>query len=337
MDIAKIMEGFFTAILYPLMIILILYFIYDMLRHLVYRSGSNNSALRRVAAAWLPVISLIFLLLMESPHDRLALNAYLLSLKGFFKFIIGLVLGIQLYLLRKYFYRSASDLSAIIISLFLSSFGSLILYNIMRGYMPGILPSIFGMILSGSLVLMIFGLKESDKKKPAGVVLALIFLVNALIATGMILKPDWVMLKDIDKRIEILEKEFSMLTKEDKPTEREQAYINMIHESLLYPDIDTVKFKRAITQLKELKSTHKIPIQDLTAILQAAYPRGYEGAVNYSGEYRDVAVVIVNLLARLEAKQACDILYDIEALTHDQKDTILHEATRKAAKDICGH
>lgn len=337
MDFAKILEGIFTSILYPLAIVLILYFIYDMLRHLVYRSGSNNSALRRLVAAWLPVISLIFLLLMESSYDRLAINAYIISLKGFFKFFIGVLLGVEIYFLRKYFYRSASDLSAIIICLFLSSFGSFILYNIMRGYLPGILPIIFGMVLSGGLIVISFGLRESKKKQHRMLIVIAILAVNGLITAGMILKPEWVMMKDISKQIQALEKRFNMLTKEDEPTEREQAYIEMLQESLLYPDIDTTKFKSAIEQLKLLKATHKIPVSDLTAILEAAYPKGYEGAENFSPEYRDVAVIIVNLLARLEAGDACDILYDIEALTHGKKDKTLHDATRKAAKMICEH
>jgi hypothetical protein len=338
MDIGNILKWLFKYILYPAIIVCILYYIYDLIKHLVYRSGPGMSFMRRVAAAALPFISLVFLLLLESEQDSMTINAYLLSLKGFFKFLVGVLLGIQLVGLRKYLRKGAPDITAVPVLLFLSTVGSFILYAIIGGYLPGLRLTLFGMVLAGGIVIMFAGLIESEKTKMAATVVILVLLVNAAITTGLIVMPDCFLVHDISKQIEILELEIESLVKKDvKPTEREEAYIELLQESLVYPDIDEGKFNHAIEKLEALKATDKIPVDDLIQLLEAAYPRAFEGARHYAKQYRSISLTVIELLIRLEAEEACDLLYDLESESHKYDDKVLHEAIRKAAKDICGH
>ncbi len=340
MTIVSVLKGIFTDLLYPGIIIFILWYLFTLVNGMIKSTGSLSSGIRRLAAALLPLIALVFVLILENDYTIIQVRTFLNSFQGLYQFVIGLILGFQLVQTRKYFINVCVDIQVVPCILFTATFSSFLLYAIMRGAVGSIQALLFGMVVAGIIIVIFTGLKESPNKHSPMLVLIIFLVLDAGVVAGSMLKPEWVLREKTSREISKVRASLVELEKSNQLNHKEKVYIELLESSLTHKDIDNdnkidvdidlEKFKRAMKQLEKMGSHHKIPTEIILDLLEASYPEACAG----NEKYKEIAISIIHYVTKMKVLEACELLANMHALGGDK------EVARKvqvASVELCGY
>jgi len=156
----KIREGLtwiFTFIFYPATVIGLFIFIVIYLVQIVSGGKEAYGRFRRLTAALLPVIALIFVTMWTDEENSASFKNFFLSICGVGHFIGGALIGVVFVELGKFIERVDDEVASSLYALFLSTVGMFMLYTIMQGILGNLHSFLFGMILIGGLDIIFRG------------------------------------------------------------------------------------------------------------------------------------------------------------------------------------
>jgi hypothetical protein len=350
--IGNILKFIFTYFLYPCVVLGIFasigYWIYSIGRDAV----DVTRMIRRLAAAALPMIVLIFLIIAVDAEHSSNLGKFILSIKDFFRLFIGIVIGVDIIEAGRFFYKSDRETGISIYTIFLSSVLAFLLYMIMLGGLGSLRFSLFGMVLAGIVLVIFRGLPGSQDAKLSKVSIATILLLNLLVVLTPLFIAGWVF-KDREQLVSTSNIQESATPKHNlqepkAPTSpiqetakseiselnpKEKAYIDLLKSAVTSQNrVNYNDFMRAMKELKEMGSYKKIPIPLVIDALKRTYPNTDNDDDYYYTQDREIALEAISFFVKVKAKEACELLYQIQA-----RGGFLYEHTKKAAKEICGY
>jgi hypothetical protein len=320
----------FTYILYPCVLLGFFASICYLIYKIVKDAEDLNEMIRRIAAAALPIISLVFLIIAVDSKDSSNLKKFILSLNEFFKFLVGLVVGVDIVEAGRFFFKSQKEIWMSIYAIFLSSVLAFILYMLMLGGLGSLQFFLFGMVLAGIVLLVFHGLPGSKSPSFSKFSIALILILNLAVFAAPILISGWVF-KSIPVIVTppVIQKHEEV--KSPEINYREQSYIDLIKWAVGSDkyEVNFSGFMRGIKGLKAMGSYHKIPIPLVIDALRKTYPNTDN---EYPGRYREIAIEAISFLVDFKVKEACKLLSEIET-----KGGFLSEPARDAIRKICGY
>ncbi len=324
----------FTYVLYPGILLGLFVSISMLIYKIVMDAKDNYERIRRIAAAALPVISLVFLIIVGNSKDSANLKEFMQSLGNFFKFLLGFIIGVDIIEAGRYFLKSKEELWLSIYAIFLSSVLSFFLYMFMLGGLGSLQFLLFG-IVSAGIVLIIFrglpGIKEPGLSKSSMVFL---LILNLTFLTATIFLSDWVFKPEaVDSTPQAVTTRPSAVQKpikqESPPlNEKEKAYIKLLKTAI--ESENWSEFKRCVKELKAMGSYHKIPIPLIIDALRKVYH--YANESSYYSSHTEASIEAINFFRKMKAKEACALLSQIQA-----EGGYLYEHAKNATKEICGY
>lgn len=157
-QISEILRQLFTYVFYPAVVIGLFLYIIGVIVFLI-REAKDLDKVRRVTAAVLPVLLLIFIALATDKSSE-PLKQFILSLSPFVLLGIGAATGIALVELARFLVPSDLEIGPSIYALFTSSIGVFMLYSIMQDIMGSLHLFLFGMLIIGGLDIVFLGPPE---------------------------------------------------------------------------------------------------------------------------------------------------------------------------------
>ncbi|MCX6581638.1 MAG: hypothetical protein NT166_15800 [Candidatus Aminicenantes bacterium] len=279
--------------------------------------------IRRIAAAALPLIVLIFLIITVDAEDSSNLEKFILSIKGLFRFLIGIVIGADIIEAGRFFYKSDKETGISIYTIFLSSVLAFFLYMVMLGGLGSLQFSLFGMVLAGIVLIIFRGLPGSQDTDFSKVSIAIILLLNLMVGAIPLVKPDWAIASTppIPEAVRPKKSGLNLL---------EKAYIDLLTSAVKSNEnqVNSTDFLRGIKELKLMGSYHKIPVALFIDVLKKTYISANE----YNSPYREIAMEAINFFVEVKATEACQLLSKIQT-----EGGYLYEPTKNATKHICGY
>jgi hypothetical protein len=153
--ISEVLRWVFTYIFYPIVVIGIFIYVVGVIVFLV-NEARGLSAVRRMTAAVLPLLFLIFVVLSTDESSK-SVREFFLSINPIALLALGAVVGIAMVELGRRLLRSDTEIGPSVYALFLSSVGVFILYSIMQGILASLHFFLFGMLLVGGLDIVFKG------------------------------------------------------------------------------------------------------------------------------------------------------------------------------------
>jgi hypothetical protein len=152
-------RGIFTTILYPALVVVIFVTIFAVITMLITRSSTPAAKARRITAALLPVVVLIYrLVTVRGSHkiiDR-GMNGLILGL-------LGLALGLLFIELGRALVRSDSEAAIPFYILLLSSLGSFMTYFTIQGTLERVDSFLFPFVIAAGLDIVFRGTPSESK------------------------------------------------------------------------------------------------------------------------------------------------------------------------------
>jgi len=336
--VSNFLKDFFTNILYPGVLLGVFASISYLIYKIVKEAEDLNETIRRIAAAAIPIISLVFVIIAVDANDSSNLKKFILSINEFFKFLLGVVIGIDIVEAGRFLLQSQKEIWMSIYAIFLSTILAFLLYMLMLGGLGSLQFFLFGIVLIGIVLLVFHGLPGANPPFFSIFSIVLILVLNFLVFVTPVVVRGWVFQKKMNANS--LTPSPISITKKTKLSEvpqinyREQAYIDLLKSAVESNEysVNVREFMRGISELKEMGSYHKIPIPLIMEVLTKTYDNA-----NYSDEYdqngyRKLAIEAINFLVSMKATEACKLLSQIQ--THGG---YLYEPSKKATKEICGY
>lgn len=343
--VGNVLKLVFTYFFYPCVVLGIFasisYLIYSIIRDAIDVTGM----IRRIAAAALPMIVLIFLIITVDAEDSSNLKKFILSINDLFRFLIGIVIGVDIIEAGRFFYKSDKETGISIYTIFLSSVLAFLLYMVMLGGLGSLQFSLFGMVFAGIVLIIFRGLPGSQDTDLSKVSIAIILLLNLMVVAIPLVKPDWVFKKEVPTTgMQESVVPTTPIKKPEKPKMSElnlleKAYIDLLKSAVTTDYYDRVRvnyddFMRGIEKLRDMGSYHKIPVSLFIDVLKKTYRLANTNNSLYSDndQYRKIAMEAINFFVEVKATEACELLSKIQT-----EGGYLYEPTKKATKDICGY
>jgi len=155
-EIGNWLSDFFTTYLYPILIIVIMVYLFGLLVYLIVQGKGSSGYIRRSTGALLPIVMLIFAMAISSDSIKIIENT-LLSLPNILQLILGAVIGISLIEFGRHYLKTDIDGAVSLLALFVSCIFSFILWCVMGGVLKSLNYSLVGILLFGGLDIIFRG------------------------------------------------------------------------------------------------------------------------------------------------------------------------------------
>jgi TonB family protein len=139
----------FSWLFYPIVVVGIFVYIIWMITRIIIE-GKGAGRIRRSVGAALPLLILVFFVVTGQDKDN-PINALFENISQFWRFIIGVCLGIFLMEIGKLLLNIDSEISSSLYALFLSVLGAFLIWSIMGGLLQAINFTLLGLVIAGCL------------------------------------------------------------------------------------------------------------------------------------------------------------------------------------------
>lgn len=154
--IRSIIRWILTYILYPATVVGIFIYIGATIFNII-EEGKGSGRVRRVTAAALPLVILVFLIVSDdNPNDPL-FGGFFQSLSSPWRFVTGAVVGVALMESGRWLLGRDGEIGVSLHTMFLSGLGAFLVWSIIGGQIVSLNSALLGLVVAGGLHVILRG------------------------------------------------------------------------------------------------------------------------------------------------------------------------------------
>lgn len=148
----------FRYLFYPAILVWVFAYLVILIGLIVIRADGDGRV-RRLTAAVLPLVTLVFILIpVTEPSESLI--EWLNHIAPLWRFLLGCVIGVVLLEVGRYLSGVDSELGAALYVLFLSLTATFLLYTLVEGALQSVHGALLGMVIAGGFDIIFRGSPE---------------------------------------------------------------------------------------------------------------------------------------------------------------------------------